>query len=72
MSNVSKYVSNVSHTPAHPPSPSLSLSLSLSPLPLRGGSSHTYVLTAIFPFRAIARKFCPALVGVHQSDCADI
>jgi hypothetical protein len=36
------------------------------------GSTHTYVLTALYPFKAIVRRFCPALRDVHPTDCGDL
>jgi len=36
------------------------------------GSTHTYVLTALYPFSSIVRHFCSALRDVHPSDCADM
>lgn len=32
-------------------------------------STHTYVITAMFPFDSVLDYFCPVLQGVHPSDC---
>mmetsp|Transcript_15293 Transcript_15293/g.39488 ORF Transcript_15293/g.39488 Transcript_15293/m.39488 type:complete len:503 (-) Transcript_15293:26-1534(-) len=32
-------------------------------------ATHTYVITAMFPFESVLDYFCPVLQGIHPSDC---